>query len=89
MKDELYYIQNQGYSGNAFFWWGLNSNGYTVDINKAQKFTKEKAEGIIKRSEDTAWPCEYIDANEAAHKTIIDCQLLDFSKSIKGNTFNN
>jgi hypothetical protein len=41
-KQELYYIQN-GYVGNAILWWGVDSKGYTTDITKAGKYTKEEA----------------------------------------------
>jgi len=75
MKNELYYIQN-GYVGNAILWWGVNSQGYTTDISKAGKYTKEEAKNIIQRPEDTAWLCSYIDNNIEARKTIIDGQYL-------------
>lgn len=75
-KEELYYIQN-GYVGNAILWWANESKGYTTDIRKAGKYTKEEAKNIIKRPEDTAWLCRHIDNNEAAHKTIIDGQYLN------------
>ena len=47
-KEELYYIQDsRSYLGNAILWWGLNSQGYTADLNKAQKYTKEEAIKIL------------------------------------------
>jgi hypothetical protein len=81
---EMYYIQN-GYIGNAILWWGINSKGYTTDINKAGKYTIEEATKIIQRPQDIAWPCDYIDNNEAAKKLTVDIQYLDKSYKIIGN----
>lgn len=80
----MYYIQN-GYVGNAMCWWGLNSRGYTTDINKAQRYTAEEAENIIKRPQDIAWECDHIDNNLDARKTIIDSQYLNYDYRIVGN----
>lgn len=75
--NDLYYIQN-GFVGNAVSWWGINSNGYTTDLTKAGKYTKEETIIIIRRRpEDRAWSCRYIDNNEKAKKLIIDGQYLD------------
>jgi len=83
--EKLFYIKN-GYVGNDILWWGHESKGYTTDIRKAGKYTKEKAKLIIKRPEDTAWPVDYIDKNETAHKMVIDGQYLDHKKSLKGRS---
>ena len=89
MKQELFYIQNAGYSGNALFWWALDKRGYTTDIRKAHKFTKQEAKSIINRPEDTAWPCQYIDNLLEAQKLIIDMQYVDHQKSTtEANDFN-
>lgn len=85
LQDTLYYIQN-GYVGNAILWWAIDSRGYTTELEKAGKFTKEEAEGIIKRPEDIAWPCDYIDSRTRAHKVIVDSQYLDSSYKVTGNT---
>ncbi len=74
-SQELYYIQN-GYVGNAILWWGIDSKGYTTDITKAGKYTKEQAKEIIQRPQDVAWLCKHVDNNEAAKKLIIDVQYL-------------
>lgn len=83
--EELYYIQN-GYVGNAILWWGINSRGYTTDITKAGKYTKEEAEKIIQRPQDIAWLCEHIDNNEKAKKLTIDIQYLDTQFRLVGKT---
>ncbi len=75
-----------GYCGNALFWWAKNGKGYTIDIRKAHKYTKEEVMRIIKRPQDTAWPCEYIDGLKKSQKLIIDSQYLDHSKEITSIT---
>lgn len=76
MNEKLYYIQN-GYVGNAILWWGIDSKGYTTDINKAGKYSKEETIKIIQRPQDIAWLCSYIDNNKLAKRTIIDSQYLN------------
>lgn len=47
--------------GNAVLWWG-SAGGYTTDISKAHRFTKEEADAIHKnRVTDIPWPVAYID----------------------------
>jgi|AntRauTorckE5430_2_1112549.scaffolds.fasta_scaffold03501_1 hypothetical protein len=79
---EEYYIKAQGYSGNAFFWWGVADSGYTTDIRAAGKYTKEEAENICQRPEDTAYPVDYIDGLLQAQKLVIDSQYVDRSKAL-------
>ena len=75
--EEKYYIRNEGYLGNALMWWKEGNNGYTCDIRQAGKYTKEQAENICKRPQDTAYKCEYIDGLLHAQKLIVDCQYVD------------
>lgn len=75
-ENTMYYIQN-GYVGNAILWWAESRQGYTSDIRKAEKFTKEETEKIITRPQDIAWPCDYIDNLIDARKVIIDSQYMD------------
>ncbi len=77
-----YYIRNEGYLGNALIWWGRDRNGYTCDINNAHKFTKEEAEKICKRPQDSAYSCKYIDNLFEAQKLIIDSQYVDESERL-------
>lgn len=83
MREKLYYIQT-GYVGNAILWWAIDSKGYTTEIDKAGKYTKQQAKEIINRPQDIAWECSHIDNNLKAHKLIIDAQYLDSKKSLKG-----
>lgn len=82
-KEKLYYIQN-GYVGNAMVWWGENSSGYHTDFSKAGKYTKEEAKRIIKRPQDIAWECDYVDNCKEAQKLIIDAQYLNYKHRMVG-----
>lgn len=85
MKSEkMYYIQN-GYVGNSMLWWAIDRKGYTTEIDKAGKFTKEEAKVIIKRPQDRAWPCSHVDNCKQARKTIIDGQYLNRRYCLQGN----
>jgi hypothetical protein len=81
-NEKLYYIQN-GYVGNAILWWAVDSKGYTTEIEKAGKFTKEEAKKIIQRPCDVAWECTHVDNCVEAHKHVIDMQYLNSKKSLK------
>tara|TARA_R110000796_G_scaffold94412_2_gene199204 strand:+ start:43 stop:303 length:261 start_codon:yes stop_codon:yes gene_type:complete len=75
--EEMYYIRNEGYLGNALIWWKKDRNGYTCDIRQALKLPLEKAENLCKqRSEDTFYKCSYIDSLDKAKKLIIDSQYV-------------
>jgi len=77
-KQPMYYIQN-GYVGNAVLWWANGGAGYTTEIAKAGCYTEEDARRITgQRSEDHAWPCDYIHNCDEARKIIIDSQYLDY-----------
>lgn len=78
----MYYVRNEGYLGNALIWWAKGRNGYTCDINNAHKFTREEAEQVCKREQDTAYECDYIDNLMMAKKLIIDSQYVDESQRL-------
>lgn len=76
---ELYYIQAQGYVGNSIIWWGENSGGYTTNLKKAGRYTKEEAQAICRsRGADTAWPCDYIDSIAVPH---VDSQHVNYKNA--------
>jgi hypothetical protein len=80
---KLYYIQN-GWVGNAILWWAIDSKGYTTDLRNAGKYTHEQAQGIIKRPQDIAWECDYVDNCLDAHKLVVDGNYLDSKKCLEG-----
>lgn len=81
---ELYYIRHNSYVGNAIVWWGVDGDGYTTDINKAGKYTKQKAVEICNNryGEDTAYLCSVIDTIDDAKKVIIDAQYVSLDLSV-------
>jgi hypothetical protein len=79
-EDQLYYVQN-GFVGNCPLFWGLGNCGYTSDLDKAQKYTKEQ---IVKefsnpREQDIIWLAAEVDSKV---KRIVDHQYLDYTKSV-------
>ena len=74
-KEEMYYIQDsRSFIGNSVIWWGIDSKGYTTDISKAGKYTKDEAFTICKnRDTDIAWLCSHVDKNIKQH---VDMQYL-------------
>ncbi len=66
-----YYIQNtKGYCGNSVIWWREGGHGYTSDLAKAWKVTKEKADEICagrRPTEDIAWAADEIDRMAQRH----------------------
>lgn len=73
---DYYYVQDaRRYVGNSVSWWALNDNGYTTDISKAQKYTKDE---ILKRGNnwretDIIWNAKHVEANIKQH---VDIQYL-------------
>lgn len=82
ISEALFYIQNEGYCGNALFWWGKNSKGYVTDIRQAGKYTYAEAKNICQRDEDHAYPVMYIDGLLTAQKLIIDSQYVSKSNEM-------
>jgi len=79
-ENKLYYIWEGSYIGDAMLWWGKNRCGYTADLDKAGKYTKEEAEEITNcRDSDSAFLCSRIDKSVAVIK-IVDAQYINKSK---------
>lgn len=80
MEQHLYYIQTEGYVGNAMIWWRPEHRGYTPNINEAGKYSTDEAMKICENSDKSrAWPCEYIDSHPTAKKLIVDMQHIDYN----------
>ena len=67
--EEGYYIQDvRRYIGNSVVWWAVGGHGYTTDLKKAWRVSKEKAISITScRSTDVVWPRDFIDAGVELH----------------------
>ena len=81
-KEELYYIRQEGYCGNALYWWPQDRKGYVTDIRKAGKFSLEEAREICKRESDTAYRVEYINNLLEGQKLIIDAQYVSSAEQL-------
>lgn len=68
IKEDLYYIRTQGYSGNSLLWWRPNSQGYTSCLWRAGKYTREEAEKICRGSSGTelAYLCDKVEYDDEA-----------------------
>ena len=56
----LYLLQN-GWVGNAPLWWKQSCAGYTTDVNRAHRFTRDEAYRQHRcRPEDRPWPLETV-----------------------------
>lgn len=84
-KEKQFYIQ-AGYVGNSILWWGINSRGYTTNIQKAGRYSEEETMKIINNRPDIdmAWSCEHVDNNESAKITTVYMQYLDIEYLIEG-----
>jgi hypothetical protein len=82
-ENEMYYIQdNRGYVGNSVLWWGYDGNGYTTELNKAQKYSREE---VIKhfvdgRHSDVIWRASHVETKIRTH---VDMQYLELENSIR------
>lgn len=79
VSKELFYVQKQGFVGNAMCWLRKESKGYTIDIREAQRYRLEDVP--TKRTSDKVWPCSYIDNLYKAQRLIVDMQFCE-SKSV-------
>ena len=79
----LFYVQDsRSYVGNDMLFWGLNGNGYTTDLRKAQLYTQEQAQAMHNsRETDIPWPKEYIDAKT---RPAVDMQYVKRTEALAG-----
>lgn len=75
---KIYFIRTEGYIGNSIIWWAEDWKGYTSDLRKAGKYTKEEAEEIcLARDSEKAYLVETIMNKTDGHKLIFDAQYID------------
>ncbi|XJC79897.1 hypothetical protein ACHFCA_34990 (plasmid) [Delftia tsuruhatensis] len=80
---DLFYVQDsRSYVGNDMLFWGLNGNGYTTDLRKAQLYTQEQAQAMHNsRETDIPWPKKYIDAKT---RPAVDMQYVKRHEALAG-----
>ncbi len=76
-ETEMFYVQ-KGYVGNCCLWWALGNNGYTTDILKAEKYTREE---ILKSfvglsNENRIWLASHVETKISSQ---VDSQHLDYN----------
>jgi len=74
--DEYYYVQDKrSYVGNAVLWWAQDNRGYTTDLNRAHKYTKQDIvkQFARKRETDIVWRASHV---ENAVREYVDGQYL-------------
>lgn len=60
--EEFYLQDSRGYVGTNISWWQEGGNGYTTDLRKAHKYSKDEAiRSHNSRSTDIPWSKSYID----------------------------
>ena len=79
-ENDMYYVQT-GIVGNDALFWELGGSGYTCNIERAQKYTKDE---IVKqftngRPQDIIWPESHLNN---IIKKVVDTQYLDYSKRV-------
>lgn len=85
-NDDLYFMSNGEYVGNAMLWHKPNKNGYTDDILQAGKFTKEEIVKFNNSVSDdiVAYKCSDVYASQGIKWTIApqssDLKKLDFDE---------
>lgn len=65
----MFYIQNRLPVGNCVQWWAEGGHGYTCDLDRAGKFTREEAMAIVRERPDIdkAWAVDDIDRMAIRH----------------------
>ena len=78
-----YYLRNiqTGEVGNCVLWYGKNGRGYTCHLHKAEKFSKEEAEKIIKNTGEKYQMLKCCDVDKVATSQV-DCQFLNKIKNL-------
>lgn len=69
LKPKLYYIKAQYYPvGDCVLFWCIGGHGYTCDLNKAWKVTREQGERILDHDRnDELLPVDEVDTLAYSH----------------------
>lgn len=82
MSGTFYLQDSRSFVGNDVLWWAKGFNGYTTDLSKAEKFTKDDAVRMHQaRRSDIPWPCAYIDART---RPAVDFQYIKRAEALEG-----
>ena len=75
-----YFIQH-GYAGNSILWY--YGGGWTLDILKAGRYTKEETKAMLRIPGTRAWEVFYVLKNMRKNKKTIYFQYLDSDKRVR------
>ena len=79
---QFYLQDSRTFVGNDVLWWAKDGKGYTTDLRKAEKFTKDEALRTHQmRHSDIPWPCAYIDART---RPAVDFQYIKRAEALEG-----
>lgn len=81
MNDNKFYLQDKRqYVGNCILFWSIGG-GYTTNVKKAEKFSKEAAfkQHKCRPDIDIPIPCEYIDKRTMI---TVDCQYVRVKEAL-------
>lgn len=80
MKEAFYLQDSRTFVGNDVLWWAKDGKGYTTDLSKAEKYTKDEALRMHEmRHSDIPWPCAYI---EARTRPAVDMQYIKSAEAL-------
>jgi hypothetical protein len=82
-ENDYFYVQDRrNYVGNAVLWWAKDGKGYTTDLTKAHKYTKDEiiSDFTDSRETDIIWIGSHV---EKAIRSYVDAQYLDYKQSIQ------
>jgi len=83
-EDALFYVQcsHERYIGNSVNLWAINGKGYTINPDKAQKYTRQEimTDFIEKDSDCTFWEASHFESKISKH---VDAQYLDFAFAVR------
>lgn len=67
-EEEHFYVQN-GYVGNSILWWAKDGKGYTTNIDRAHKFTRQETldNFVTSKKDYKPWPASHIEENISMH----------------------
>jgi hypothetical protein len=83
-EEALFYVQNatQCYIGNSVYLWAKNGSGYTINPDKAHKYTRQEiiTDFIQNDSDATFWEANHFESKISKH---VDGQHLDFAFNVR------
>jgi hypothetical protein len=75
-KIYLIHDKTRGFVGNSLVWWAQDHRGYTLDVNRAHRFTELEAIETVEQADNlVAYPEELIVSLSEPHCAVGSAQL--------------